>query len=195
MQESNCRRHLFLLFRLTEKGRFINILFPNKKDWPKDEKNISTQQKKTEEEPRIPRAHEKKGWPTHHQKPQTEGQEKTCRLMDENFKSLERIRKKKDFLHIYKKGKRYRGKYFILIYLSNELAFSRVAIVASKKLGNAVQRNRTKRWLRTLFRRNKELLKKPFDLVFIPRKEIHGAKWQSLTNDYQAALKHIHRLS
>ena len=115
--------------------------------------------------------------------------------MDENFKSLERIRKKKDFLHIYKKGKRYRGKYFILIYLSNELAFSRVAIVASKKLGNAVQRNRTKRWLRTLFRRNKELLKKPFDLVFIPRKEIHGAKWQSLTNDYQAALKHIHRLS
>ena len=115
--------------------------------------------------------------------------------MDENFKSLERIRKKKDFLHIYKKGKRYRGKYFILIYLSNELAFSRVAIVASKKLGNAVQRNRTKRWLRTLFRRNKELLKKPFDLVFIPRKEIHGAKWQSLTSDYQAALKHIHRLS
>ena len=113
--------------------------------------------------------------------------------MDENFTPQERIRTKKDFLHLYKKGKRYRGKYFILIYLSNELTLSRVAVVASKKLGNAVQRNRTKRWLRTLFRRNKELLEKPFDLIFIPRKEIHEANWQSLVNDYHAALKFIHR--
>ena len=115
--------------------------------------------------------------------------------MDENFTPLERIRKKKDFLHLYKKGKRYRGKYFILIYLSNELTFSRVAVVASKKLGNAVQRNRTKRWLRTLFRRNKELLSRPFDMIFIPRKEIFQANWQNLTNDYQAALKFMHRKS
>lgn len=113
--------------------------------------------------------------------------------MDENFTPLERIRKKKDFLHLYKEGKRYRGKYFILIYLSNELAFSRVAVVASKKLGNAVQRNKTKRWLRTLFRRNKELLAKPFDLIFIPRKEILGADWQRLGDDYSRALEFIHR--
>lgn len=115
--------------------------------------------------------------------------------MDENFTPQERIRKKKDFLHLYKKGKRYRGKYFILIYLSNELTFSRVAVVASKKLGNAVQRNRTKRWLHTLFRRNKELLEKPFDLIFIPRKEIHEAKWQNLADDYQSALKSLHQKS
>jgi len=115
--------------------------------------------------------------------------------MDENFKPLERIRKKKDFLHLYKKGKRYRGKYFTLIYLSNELAFSRVAIVASKKFGTAVQRNRAKRLLRTLFRRNKELLEKPFDLVFIPRREMHEARWLNLAKDYLAAMKHINRLS
>jgi len=115
--------------------------------------------------------------------------------MDENFTPQERLRKKKDFLHLYKQGKRYRGKYFILIYLSNELAFSRVAIVASKKFGNAVQRNRTKRWLRTLFRRNKELLKGPFDMIFIPRKEMHEAKWQHLVNDYQTALTVMHRKS
>lgn len=183
------------LFRLTDQDRFINILFSNKKDRSKDEKNVSAEQKKTKEEPRFPRADEKKRWPTHHQEPQTQRQKKTCRLMDENFTPQERIRKKKDFLHLYKKGKRFRGKYFILIYLSNELTFSRVAVVASKKLGNAVQRNRTKRWLRTLFRRNKELLEKPFDLIFIPRKEIHEAKWQNLADDYQAALKFLHRKS
>ena len=115
--------------------------------------------------------------------------------MDENFTPQERISKKKDFLHLYKNGKRYRGKYFILIYLSNELAFSRVAVVASKKFGNAVQRNRTKRWLRTLFRRNKKLLKKPFDLIFIPRKAIHEAKWQNLTDEYRTALEFMDRIS
>jgi ribonuclease P protein component len=176
---------------LTDHNRFINILFSNKKDRKKDEKNVSTEQKKTKEEPWFPRADEEQRGPAHHQEPQTQRQKKTRCLMDERFTSQEKIRKKKDFLHLYKKGKRYRGKYFTLIYLSNELNFSRVAVVASKKLGNAVQRNRTKRWLRTLFRRNKELLKSPFDMIFIPRKEIHEAKWQNLENEYLAALKCI----
>jgi ribonuclease P protein component len=115
--------------------------------------------------------------------------------MDEKFTPQERIRKKKDFLHLYKKGKRYRGKYFTLIYLANELTFSRTAVVASKKLGNAAQRNRTKRWLRTLFRRNKELLERPLDMIFIPRIEIRDAKWQNLEIEYVDALKHVHRKS
>ena len=113
--------------------------------------------------------------------------------MNECFTSKEILRKKKDFLHLYKKGKRYRGKYFILIYLSNELTFSRVAVVASKKLGNAVQRNKTKRWLRALFRRNKKLLSRPFDMIFIPRREIHETTWQNLSSEYQAALQFIQR--
>ena len=113
--------------------------------------------------------------------------------MDENFTSQERLKKKKDFLHLYRQGRRYRGKYFTLIYLSNELAFSRVAIVASKKFGNAVQRNKTKRWLRTLFRRNKKLLTRTYDMIFIPRKEIHEAKWQHLATEYQAAITFMNR--
>jgi ribonuclease P protein component len=113
--------------------------------------------------------------------------------MDENFSPQERIRKKKDFLHLYKKGTRYRGKYFLLIYLSNEFAYSRVAVVASKKLGNAVQRNRIKRRFRTLFRRNKTLLQKPLDLIIIPQREIHDADWKILEKSYMAVLKSMNQ--
>jgi ribonuclease P protein component len=109
--------------------------------------------------------------------------------MGEDFSPLERIRKKKDFNHLYKKGTRYRGKYFILIYLSNELVRSRVAVVASKKIGNAVQRNRIKRRFRTLFRRNKKLLQKPLDMIIIPQREIHEADWKGLERSYVAVLK------
>ncbi len=104
--------------------------------------------------------------------------------MPETFTPQERIRKKKDFLFLYKKGNRYRGRYFNLIYLSNDLNFSRMAVVVSKKVGGAVERNTIKRRLRTLFRRNKHILLNPLDIILIAKKEIQDASWQSLEEEY-----------
>lgn len=112
--------------------------------------------------------------------------------MDETLSPQERIRKKKDFLSLYKKGNRYRGKYFNLIYLSNDLDFSRMAVIASKKVGNAVRRNRIKRLMRALFRRNKTLLKYPLDIIFIAKKEIYESSWPMLQKDYFAAIESIY---
>jgi len=111
--------------------------------------------------------------------------------MDETLSPRERIKKKKDFLFLYKKGYRYRGKFFNLIYLSNDLCFSRMAVVASKKIGNAVKRNKVKRSMRALFRKNKELLKNPLDIIFIAKKEILEASWPMLEKDYSAAFESI----
>ncbi len=111
--------------------------------------------------------------------------------MDETFRPQERIRKKKDFLLIYKKGRRYRGKYFSLIYLSNNLNFSRVAIVVSRKIGNAVQRNKVKRWIRDLFRKNKNMIKSSVDIIIIPQKEILNLSWSSLQQEYLSAIEYI----
>lgn len=112
--------------------------------------------------------------------------------MDETFRPYERLRKRKDFLHIYRKGTRYRGKYFILIYLSNKRHFSRMAVVASKKIGNAVIRNRTKRRLKALYRINKELLPVSLDLIFITHKEIRHASWDEIREDFIKALQFLH---
>jgi len=113
--------------------------------------------------------------------------------MSETLSPYERIGKKKDFVFIYKRGRRYRGKYFTLIYLSNDLSFSRVAVVASKKIGNAVKRNKIKRRMRTLFRRNKHLLGSPLDFVFISRKEMRAATWPDLQSDFLAAVNAVGR--
>jgi len=111
--------------------------------------------------------------------------------MNETLGPQERIRKRKDFLSLYKKGKRYRGKYFNLIYLSNDFSFSRMAVIVSKKVGNAVKRNKIKRQMRTLFRRNKSLLKAPFDIIIIAKKEILESSWLTLKGDYFSALESI----
>ena len=111
--------------------------------------------------------------------------------MSETFYPQERIRKKRDFLFLYKKGNRYKGKYFNLIYLSNDLNFSRMAVVVSSKIGNAVQRNKIKRRMRSLFRRNKPLFEKSFDILIIAKKGILEVTWTTLKASYIEAVKSI----
>lgn len=113
--------------------------------------------------------------------------------MPETLRPRERIRKKKDFIALYKKGNRYKGKYFIIVYFPNELSFSRFAVVASKKTGNAVKRNRIKRRVRVLFRENKEIFINPMDLIVIAKADIFIASWMELKEEFQKAIKIITR--
>jgi len=49
--------------------------------------------------------------------------------------------------------------------LPNDLGHSRLGVTASRKVGNAVRRNRAKRIVRELFRRNQALLVDNWDVV------------------------------
>ena len=75
----------------------------------------------------------------------------------------ERVKLRKDFLKIYKKGlvlysseKKLKANYFIESSV-NEVGV-KAAFVVSKKTGNAVWRNRVKRLLRVAYRLNKSAL-------------------------------------
>jgi ribonuclease P protein component len=113
--------------------------------------------------------------------------------MNEGLGPRERIRKKSDFLFLYKNGCRYRGRYFNLVYFPNSLAFSRMAIVVSKKVGKAVTRNKVKRWIRDLFRRNKDWIRGSFDIMIIAKKEILEISRLQLRDHYLRALESLNR--
>ena len=113
--------------------------------------------------------------------------------MDERLTPRERIRKKKEFLTLYRTGSRYRGRYFHLIYRANSFEFSRLAVVVGKKVGNAVTRNKIKRRIRALFRRNKSLFKKPMDVVLIAKREILDLSVSDLAAEFFSALVRIFR--
>jgi ribonuclease P protein component len=113
--------------------------------------------------------------------------------MNERLTPLERIRKKSDFASLYRDGSRLRGRYFTLVFRGNGLGHSRLAVVASRKVGPAIVRNRVKRRFRELFRRNKALLGAPLDLIVVSRPEAGAAAWSDLRDSYLSSLTTILR--
>ena len=113
--------------------------------------------------------------------------------MNECLTPPERIRRKSDFASLYRDGGRIRGRYFNLVFRRNELDYSRLAVVASRKVGSAVVRNRVKRRLRELFRRHKDLLREPTDRIVIARPESGDAPWAEIRGAYLSSLTTIFR--
>ncbi len=90
------------------------------------------------------------------------------------------LRKKGDFNAIYKAGKSVPERYIVLFYRKNDLPYNRTAFLASKKVGNSVQRNRAKRLMKESFRQNKDSFSVGYDLVFIARNTINGKKLEDV---------------
>jgi ribonuclease P protein component len=85
------------------------------------------------------------------------------------------LRKQKDFNRIYSKGKSRGSKYIVLIYKSNNLGYTRTAFVSSKKVGNSVERNRSRRIMREAYRSFSNRVTKGMDIIMIARNTINGA--------------------
>lgn len=66
-----------------------------------------------------------------------------------------RIKKNEDFQLIYRKGKSVANRQFVVYRLDNQVTHFRLGISVSKKIGNAVHRNRIKRAIRESFTKHK----------------------------------------
>ena len=103
------------------------------------------------------------------------------------FRPLERIRRRPDFQQVYERGQRIGGRYSTVFILANAGGPGRLGIAATRKLGGAVQRNRAKRLIREVFRRNK--IAPGFDIVVIPKRGLLDATLTVLEADYRALVE------
>lgn len=103
---------------------------------------------------------------------------------------LEKIKKRRDFVRASQLGVSHFTPAFILQLIPNKLGLSRVGYTASKKVGNAVKRNRAKRRLRALA--HEVLLDKAmvgYDYVFIARQAVLSRKFADMVGDLTKTLE------
>jgi ribonuclease P protein component len=106
------------------------------------------------------------------------------------FGAERRLRRRSEFQRVFETGHRVQGRYFTAVAAPGATSATRLGIVASRKVGDAVRRNRAKRLIRDVFRRSEAARLTPaLDLIVIPRRELFDAAFSSLENDFRAVLR------
>jgi ribonuclease P protein component len=82
---------------------------------------------------------------------------------------------------------------FIWFALPNEIGHPRLGITVTRKVGGAVVRNRVKRVVRELFRRNRVLIEQPVDLVVHARPSIVGRGTAELEREFVDCARRLFR--
>jgi ribonuclease P protein component len=104
----------------------------------------------------------------------------------QRFSRADRIKKRYEFRQVQLSGRRIHTPHFLIVVQPNALHNTRLGITVTKKVGSAVERNRIKRVVREVFRRNRSLFPPDHDVVFI-------AKRGSTTIDYDGLHTELRR--
>jgi ribonuclease P protein component len=116
--------------------------------------------------------------------------------MSLRFSSKVRLKARPEFLAVQEHGTRVASVYVTVLGIANSRPYDRLGLIASRKFGNAVTRNRAKRRLREIFRRQEpdtagERGLKGLDLVAIPRRAILEASFAVVDADFSEAVRKI----
>lgn len=103
-----------------------------------------------------------------------------------------RLRHTKDIESVFKNGKTIAGKLIFLKFLKNDLNIARFGFIVSTKISKkAVIRNKIKRQLREIVRKNLANLKLDLDIIIVAKPEIIDKNYQEIKNDFENLLKNI----
>ncbi len=97
-----------------------------------------------------------------------------------------------DFQRVWDDGKSWSHALIILRAAANGTASNRFGFVAGKKIGKAVQRNRTKRWLREAVRHRLGAISPGWDIILISRAGADQAKFKEIDAAVESILKRAH---
>ena len=89
-----------------------------------------------------------------------------------------RLRHRKDFDAMFRRGRSWNNSLLVLRTLPNDLPHSRYGIITSKRVGNAVVRNRVRRRLKEVIRSLS--LREGWDVVLSAKTSTAGASFQQL---------------
>ena len=98
------------------------------------------------------------------------------------------------FLAARSKGEKALARGLVIQAVTRDSDEWRIGLTATKKIGNAVTRNRARRRMRALARDHlSPLAKNGMDYVLIARHDTATANWQDMAKGLQKAIRYLHR--
>ena len=108
------------------------------------------------------------------------------------FGKINRLRLAKDFELVKADSTKADCSAFVFYLLPTpQKSYSRIAIVASKRVGNAVQRNTARRRMRAIFRECAPEFTVPCDILIFVRKAIFRFEYATLRKRFSAAAERL----
>ena len=99
------------------------------------------------------------------------------------------IKKNKDHKNVYNRGKSVADRHLVLYFLANNSANCRLGFTVSKKIGNAVKRNRIRRLFKEACRNNSNQFTGGFDIVLLARRNNESLKYHQVEESLLKLLK------
>ena len=94
-----------------------------------------------------------------------------------------------DFRRLYGKGKSIQAPALVSYVMKNRAGICRIGITTSKKIGNAVERNRSRRVIRAAYREIEDRINGNYDFVFVARSRTKYQKSTQLAQLMPSQLK------
>lgn len=102
---------------------------------------------------------------------------------DQRLGRRQRLTRSSEVRDAFAQGRSFAGRFMVMWLRRGPNANLRLAVVSSRSIGGAVARNRARRRLREVFRRNRYRLHGAVDVVLVARRALLGARWQELIDD------------
>lgn len=106
------------------------------------------------------------------------------------MKFSESLKKNSYFQNVYKNGKSYANRFFVMYVMENNLERNRLGISVSKKVGNSVIRHHITRLVREAYRLQEEMFNSGLDIVVIVRVSAKNITY----HETESALLHLGNL-
>jgi len=103
--------------------------------------------------------------------------------LDQRFPAESRIKKRRDFLAARRRGRRSHTKHFLVDVHRSPARRRRLGVTVSRKVGNAVQRNRVKRWLREVYRQHQEIFPNQRDIVITAKRGFQDFSYTTIRDE------------
>lgn len=98
------------------------------------------------------------------------------------------IKAHKEFTEIIQNSKYKKNRNFVLYSRPSKYAYAHYGIAVSKKLGNAVTRNRCKRQMRMILDKYKKQLRSDCDYIIIMKENSSKISYQELEESFESLL-------